>query len=296
MAQETRDPGQTRGPVQYKAYKRFLDNWASNRPVAHQAAKDYLKKYGKEKDQYTDYLQRWVAAYERERKRNLSRLVSEEKFAEAFSLGAAILADEPDDLRAQIDLAYAGLLASSSKDDNYSADALAYARRAIQVLESGRVPDHWWPFKSKDDTLANLNYVKGVLTLTQNPEESIDAFIKALQYESDIRTMPSAYYFLAVAYESGPYKTQSVAYQNNRLPEGPETKAMFEKLNVVVDRIVDAYARAIALAATRPNTEQSRKEWLYTMTEYYKYRHGGSDVGITEFIAASIQKPLPAKP
>lgn len=288
---------QTSDPVKYKIYKRFVDNYASKPAVAYQAAKEYLQKYGKEKDQYTDYLKKWVVLYERhELKQKLTRLIDEKKLAEAFKVGAAILADEPDDLRVQIDLAYAGMLASSTEDESHDADALAYARKAIQALEGGREPDDWWPFKNKDDTLANLHYVKGFLTMTDNPEESIDAFIKAVQYESDIRTMPSTYSFLAVAYESGPYKTQSTAYKNNRLPEGPQTKAALEKLNVVVDRIIDAYARAIAIAITRPNTEQIRKEWLYKMTEYYKYRHGGSDAGITEFIAASIQKPLPAKP
>ncbi len=37
-----------------------------------------------------------------------------------------------------------------------SADALAYARRAIHSIESGKTPFDWAPFKSKDYTLAYL--------------------------------------------------------------------------------------------------------------------------------------------
>ena len=293
LAQETDDP------VKIEIYKRFVDNRIQNPTAAYQAARDYLQKYPKDKDQYTDYLGKWVLAYERdERKRNLPILINEKKFAEAYSTGAKILADEPNYLRAQIDLGYAGYIAASAKNDTYTNDALGYARKAIQAIESGKTPTEWAPFKGKDDTLAYLNYAVGFLTLKTSPEQALDALIKAAQYDSDIKKTPSNYYFLAVAYESGPYKTMSQEYQTKfaNKPETPESKAALEKLNVVIDRIIDAYARAIAAAGTDPKTEQSRKDWLTAMSNYYKFRHEGSDAGINEFIAAALQKPLPPKP
>lgn len=293
VAQETDDP------VKIEIYKRFVDNRVSKPSVAYQAARDYLQKYAKDKDQYVDYLTKWVMFYERdERKRNLAELINQKNFAEAYSTGAKILADEPNYLRAQIDLGYAGYLAASAKNETYNADALRYARSAIQALESGKTPADWAPFKGKDDTLAYLNYAVGFLTLKTNPNEAIDALLKAAQYDSDIKKTPSTYYFLAAAYEAGPYKTLSSSYQTQYAgkPETPESKAALEKLNAVMDRIIDAYARAIAASGTDPKTEQSRKEWLGQLTNYYKFRHEGSDAGINEFIAAALQKPLPPKP
>ena len=305
FAQETDDP------VKIEIYKRFVDNRTQNPGTAYQAARDYLQKYPKDKDQYTDYLSKWVTAYERdERRQKLPGLINEKNFAEAYSTGAKILADEPNNLRAQIDLGYAGYLAASTKNETYNTVALDYARKAIQAIESGKTPtplsptgtgptpNEWAPFKGKDDTLAYLNYAVGFLTLKTNPNEAIDSLLKAARYESDIKKTPSTYYFLAVAYESGPYKTLSTAYQAQyaNKPETPESKAALEKLNVVMDRIIDAYARAIAAAGTDPKTEQSRKEWLTQLSNYYKFRHAGSDAGMTEFIAAALQKPLPPKP
>jgi tetratricopeptide (TPR) repeat protein len=293
VAQETDDP------VKIEIYKRFVDNRVQNPTAAYQAARDYLQKYTKDKDQYTDYLQKWVTFYERdERKRNLPGLINEKKFAEAYSTGAKILADEPNYLRAQIDLGYAGYLAASAKNETFNGTALDYARKAIQAIESGKTPTEWAPFKGKDDTLAYLNYAVGYLTLRTTPDQAIDSLIKAAQYDSDIRKTPSTYYFLAAAYESGPYKTLSAAYQTEfaNKPETPQSKAALEKLNVVMDRIIDAYARAIAAAGTDPKTEQSRKEWMAPLSNYYKFRHDGSEVGLTEFIAAALQKPLPPKP
>ena len=293
LAQETDDP------AKIETYKRFVDNRLGNPAAAYQAARDYLQKYNKDKDQYTDYLSKWVMFYERdERKRNLPILINEKKFAEAYSSGAKILADEPTYLRAQIDLGYAGYLAASAKNESFNTTALDYARRAISEIEAGKTPNEWAPFKGKDDTLAYLNYAVGYLTLKTSPDQAIDALLKAARYDSDIRKTPSTYYFLAVAYESGPYKTLSAAYQTEfaNKPETPQSKAALEKVNVVMDRIIDAYARAIAAAGTDAKTDQSRKEWLAQMSNYYKFRHDGSDVGLTEFIAASLQKPLPPKP
>jgi hypothetical protein len=122
--------------------------------------------------------------------------------------------------------------------------------------------------------------------------------LKAAQLESDIKKTPSTYYFLGVAYEAGPYKTLSTDYQAKyaNKPETPESKAALEKLNVVMDRIIDAYARAISAAGTDPKTEQNRMDWITKLTTYYKFRHEGSDAGMNEFIAAALQKPLPPKP
>jgi hypothetical protein len=160
------------------------------------------------------------------------------------------------------------------------------------------VPTEWAPFKGKDDTLAYLNYAVGFLTLKTTPDQAIDALLKAAQYESDIKKTPSTYYFLAVAYESGPYKTNAAEFQAKYAgkPETPESKAALEKLNVLMDRIIDAYARAIAAAGTDPKTEQSRKEWMTQLTNYYKFRHADSVAGIDEYIKAALQKPLPPKP
>jgi tetratricopeptide (TPR) repeat protein len=292
-AQETDDP------AKIEIYKRFRDNYKDNPRVAYQAARDYLQKYTKDKDAYTDYLAKWVAAYERdERKANLPVLINEKKFDEAYKTGATILAEEPDYLRAQIDLGYAGYIAASSKNETHNAQALAYATRAIQAIEAGKVPSEWAPFKGKDDTLAYLNYAVGFLTLKTDPTKAIDYLLKAAQYESEIKRTPSTYYFLAAAYESGPYKTMSAQYQTEfaNKPETPASKAALEKLNTLMDRIIDSYARAIAATGTDPKTEQSRKDWTAQMSTYYKFRHEGNETGMTEFIKGALQRPLPPKP
>ena len=299
FAQGAQTGPETDDPVKIQIYDRFRENRVPNPAAAYQAAQDYMQKYRKDKDQYTEYLQKWILAYESDARKNaLPGLINQKNFAEAFSTGAKILAEDPNNLRVQIDLGYAGYLAASAKNEQYNATALEYARKAIQQIEAGKAPAEWAPFKGKDDTLAYLHYAVGFLTLKSDPNGAIDSLLKAAQLESDIKTTPSTYYFLAAAYESGPYKTLSTEYQAKyaNKPETPESKAALEKLNVVMDRIIDAYARALQIAANDPKTEASRKEWLTQLTNYYKFRHNGADTGITEFINSSMQKPLPPKP
>ena len=290
---------ETDDPVKIEIYSRFYNNVNKNKAVAYKAAQDYLLKYKKDKDEYIDYLQKWIADYEsNERKESLPGLINQKNFADAFATGAKILAEEPNNLRVQIDLGYAGYLAASAKNEQFNTTALDYARKAIQQIEAGKAPVEWAPFKGKDDTLAYLHYAVGFLTLKTDPNQAIDSLLKAARLESDIKKTPSTYYFLAVAYEAGPYKTLSTDYQAKyaNKPETPESKAALEKLNVVMDRIIDAYARAIAAAGTDQKTQQNRTDWTAKLSTYYKFRHDGSDAGMTEFIAAALQKPLPPKP
>ena len=293
QAQETDDP------VKIDIYKKFYDNRNNNQAAAYIAAQDYLKRYAKDKDQYVDYLQKWIQFYERdERKRMLPGLINAKNYAEAYKVGAKILADEPDYLRAQIDLGYAGYLSASASNETHNADALGYARKAIQAIEGGKVPTEWAPFKGKEDTLAYLYYAVGFLTLKTAPEPAIDSLLKAAQFDSDIKKTASTYFFLAAAYEAGPYKRLSADFQTRfaNKEESAESKAALEKINVVIDRMIDAYARAIATAGNDPKTEASRKTWMTNLTSYYKFRHAGADTGLTEYIASVLSKPLPPKP
>jgi len=293
QAQETDDP------VKIQIYDRFYNNRDNNKPAAYQAARDYLAKYTKDKDQYVDFLQKWVAIYESdERKRMLPGLINEKNFAEAYKVGAKILADEPEYLRAQIDLGYAGYLAAASSNETYNADALGYARKAIQAIDAGKVPSDWAPYKEKVDTLAYLHYAVGYLTLKTAPEQAIDSLLKAAQFESEVKKIPLTYHFLAIAYETGPYKRLSADFQTRFAgkEETPESKAALEKINVVIDRMVDAYARAVATAGNDPKSEQSRKTWMTNLTSYYKFRHEGAETGLPEYIASVLSKPLPPKP
>ncbi len=300
QTRNTNNVQETDDKVKVDTYTRFVDNRKTNPQAAYDAAREYLRLYPKDDDQYTKYLKDWVASYDRDqRKQQLPELIYNAKnFPLAFSVGKQVLAEDPDNVKAFIDLGYAGYLASTAKNESFNVEAMAYAKKAIQLVESGKTPDTWAPFKGRDDALAHLYYTVGFLDLKPAPNAAIEPLIKGVQFDSDIRKTPSAYYFLAAAYEAGPYKKMSDDFQKTfgGKPETPESKLALDKLNEVIDRIIDAYARAIAAAGNDPQNAQNKKTWLERVTVLYKFRHQDSDAGLNELVAGALTKPLPPKP
>ena len=281
-------------------YTEFTTNRTTDSTKAYEAAKKYLG-CSQQEDQYTAYLKKWVGLYEKEARKSkmLSLLYGDKKYAEALGLGKEIIADEPENLRVIIDLGYGGYLAAVSlKNESLNNDALANARKAIQMIESGKAPASWAPFKGKDDTLAYLYDVVGRLSLKDNPAAALSVFIKKAQFETDLKKDPWTYYFIAAAYESGPYAKLSADYKAccEGKDETPQSKLLLENINQVIDRMVDAYARTVALAGTDPKYQTPKKDWMEGLTTWYKYRHNQSDAGMNELIASVLSKPLPPEP
>ena len=281
-------------------YTKFVETYKTNKAVAHHAAKDYLQRYAKDNDQYSKYIQQWVDIYEKEDRQNvLWKLVhTDRNFVEAFAVGKVVIAEEPDHLDSLIALGTAGYLAASARNTSFDKEAIAYAKRAIQLLEAGKVPDKWDPYKRKDDTLAYLYSTIGVLQLKPTPNEAIEPLIKSAQLESELKKQPLTYYYLAQAYQAGPYAKLSADFQAKfgGKPETPESKQALEKLNQVIDVMIDANARAVALAGSDAQYAQSKTAWLNNLTTFYKFRHQDSDAGLNEFIASVVSKPLPTRP
>jgi hypothetical protein len=276
-------------------YKRVTDNYKTNQPVAYEAAKEYLQKYPNDDPKIITYLQNFVGKYEKATKQNdFPKLITEKKYNEAFALGKQMLASEPENLSVIMNLGYAGYLAAFAKNEAFNADATAYAKQAIQMIEGGKTLENWAPFRTKDEALAYLNYSIGFMSLKNNQVEAVNHFAKATQYNSAIKTEPITYYYIALGYEAGPYKTQSeamAAYEGK--PETPESKAALETLNQTTDRVIDAYARAVSYA-TDPKYQADKTKWMARLTELYKFRHNNSDAGLTEFIANVRNTPLPS--
>ena len=304
----SQQPVITDDEVKVNVYKQFVDNRVPNPGVAYQAARDYMNRYGKEDDQYTRYLKAWIAAYEEDertrrlaaeradREQQLLGSFSEKNYARAYGLANQVLADNPNNVRVLIALGYGAVAASTeARNESFNAEAGRHAAKAIQLIESGKNPETWAPFKGKEDVLGSLYYALGFYALKTTPDAAISHFIKASQVDADRRNAPSTYYYLAAAYQNGPYKRLSDDYTKRfaNQPESTESKAALDAINKVVDKMIDAYARAVALAGTNPQNQTAKAQWMAQLTNFYKFRNNNSDAGLTELIAGVLSKPLP---
>ena len=150
-------PPVTDDEVKVSIYKRFVENWEPNPPLAYEAAKEYMRRYGKEEDQYTRYFKVWIPAYEedlRERKVTAERAdreqqllgtLTQKKFAEAIEAFRQLALLKPGDGNAQSNLGvfYQYERGGLSKDE---AEAAKWYRKSAEQGNSageyhlGRVP------------------------------------------------------------------------------------------------------------------------------------------------------------
>jgi hypothetical protein len=280
--------------AQADLYERWRANINTNQQAAFEAGREYLTKYPG--NDYAAYVRPWVAAYERAaRKLEFVRLFKLQNFGEVFRTGKRILADEPDDLKTIIHLAYAGYLASGKGDDSFASEALDDAHRAVQMIESGAKPSDWQPFADRADALGYLNFVIGELTFKDDAANSARLFIKAVGYETTLRRTPILYSRLAAAYVVSQYDQLSKDYETRFAGKDPsdESRAALEKIHGVVDHIIDAYARAVAFSGNEAKYADAKRRWTDELTRFYKFRHDDSTEGLDTLINSIASKPLP---
>lgn len=294
--------GECSAEAKLAIYNEFRAIFKTEQDKAYNLAKKYLAcPTAAGEESIAAYLQdKFVAPMDKARRPGqVKALVYEQKaYPKAFELGRQILAEDPENLRVLIDLGYAGYPLMLAKNETFSAESLGYVRKAIQAIESGKAPESWAPYRSKEDTLTYLYNALGQLTLKTDPNGALKNLVRAAQFESDLKKDPWTYFFIAAAYEVGPYTRLSADYKTRfeGKDESPESKLALENINQVVDRMVDAYARAVSLSGNNPQFQAKKPEWMENLTTWYKYRHNNSDAGLTEMIASITSKPLPPEP
>jgi len=273
---------------------------------AYGVGKDYLTKYASCNDTYSKAVQKFVTQYdEAVRKLDFPKYLygtdaagTGKDYGKAFEMGKQMLAANPNDVGLLINLGYAGYTAQSSKPSvtTYSADALNYARKAIQLIEAGQSPASWTPFKTKEESLAYLNFAVGEYMIKSDPAGAVPFYLKSLALETPVKTTAGAYARLAAAYQVGQYDPLQKEFtaKFGGKPETEESKFALNNLNQVMDRVIDAYARAVNLAGSDAKLAEDKKVWLETLTGFYKFRNNDSTTGLDAFIASATSKPLPA--
>jgi predicted transcriptional regulator len=285
-------------------YQDFLKNRKDDQAKAYDAAKKYLAcpaaaEVTEEQQKIIDYLKKWTTAYDEGAKAaSFDKVLwTDKNYPEAFKLGADRLAKNPDDTYVMVALGTNGYLVVA-KNPELTAQALDYARKALQLLESGKTLETWGPLNNKETALAYLNFTAGTLTLEKDPTNALKNLIKAAQYETPLKKSPFTYAYIAGAYETGPYAKQSEQYKAlyGGKDETPESKLALANINQLVDRMIDGYARAVALAGTDPNFAKQKPVWQESLTTWYKYLHNNSTDGMDQYVAGVVAKPLPPEP
>jgi len=156
----------------------------------------------------------------------------------------------------------------------------------------------------QEEELAKVNLAVGrMLRMQDLSSDAIPYFIKAASYNSTVKTSPQTYVDLAYAYMDI-YEKLSEAYRTRYEGKAEDQQSLMalENIHAVIDRMIDAYARVVALVGvpakpSSPHGGLNLGEWaMGSLIEFYRYRHKGSEAGLRELIASILSEPLPGWP
>jgi hypothetical protein len=298
-----------RGEMYTKYYELKAKKNAQGQPdaaaqkEAYTLGKEYLAKYPSCSDSYSKAVQKFIGQYnDAVRKNDFPKFIYGDPaaaikpdYAKAFALGKEIVTDTPDDLYTIMELGLAGYTAQSLEPPiaTYNAEGLAYAKRAIELIEAGANPQSWKPFKSKEEALGYLNFAAAEYQyFNKDLKGALPYYLKAATY-APTKDIALTYGRLGWAYEAGQYSPMKEEFTAKYPVETDESKFALENLNQVMDRVMDAYARAIRLAGNDPKFAKAKVEWTAKLTDFYKFRNNNTTTGLDAYIAGTASKPLP---
>jgi len=271
------------------------------------AAEEFLKKYpaSKARPQVAGYIvnqlfgvtepnqrlalaQKYIALFTEPMEANLGRpalidaYVLLKRFDEAYDNGASYLASNPEDVEVLAILAITGAEQARNQNGKYVKVSRQYGMKAIELMEADKKPafmdnESWVKQKAR---LPELYQEVGVMSLVQQNASEAEA---NLEKAAKLNPADPFNYALLGSITNNDYQTMALTVRS--MPDSKSKDEMIQKANTLLDKVIEQYARAVAVAEGKPQYQALHDQVLMDLTTYYKYRHKNSDEGMQKYIA-----------
>lgn len=192
---------------------------------------------------------------------------------DAFALAGEMLAKDPNELPVLVKMTQLGAEEARKRNRKYAEVSMQYGLKAIALIEADRR-------LGTDADLAQLYQQTAILHLSSgNNDEAQSQLRKATTLAP---RDPSNFALLGRVINTD-YVSRFEAYES--MPEGKSKQDTKKQLDVVLDSIIDAYARAAGLATGRPEYQALLQQLVPDLTTYYKQRYG-STKGLQQLITS----------
>jgi hypothetical protein len=278
-------------------YNKFLESFkgsAEQQKTASQIGRDYIAKFGKcasdEEKKITDYIQKWLISHEAALAENNCISAVKTTPDQAFEQCQAYVTKDPESVRPYLLLTFAGSKNGKTTDAKFKENSVRAAKKALDLIAAGKTTDNWIFGKQPADAVGAINYWAGFYSLEASPSDAAAFFVNAAKSTSGFAKEPAVYDALARAVYNSEYKAAALEY-NNKCSTTPasECDALYAKAGQILDKVIDAYARAIALSKDPASVTTTRSY----LTALYKQRHNNSEEGLDKLIADVLSKPMP---
>lgn len=210
---------------------------------------------------------------------------------QAFAKGSDFLSRHPDSLRVLVQMLSIGTEQAKKQNPKFIDQAIRYGTRAAEIGEADKKPADfddasWLHFKTK--VLPSIYPSLGLLYMSKGARTEAKA-----QYTKASQLAPADpfNYVMLAALLNEDYQTEAKAYQSSS--PGAARDAQLKKVQGLLDSVIDAYARAIAMSEGNAALQQVRQQYLQDLESYYKYRHNNSTEGMQQLIDKYKVAPKP---
>jgi hypothetical protein len=203
------------------------------------------------------------------------------RFDEAFAEGAAYLAKKTDDISLLVNLTIAGVEQAKKQNPKYVNASRQYGARAIELFEANKKPadmdDAFWE-KQKLFLPQVYQELAVVSLMEQKPAEAQERLEKAAK----MNPADPFNYMLLGSITNDEYQKLAQTYKS--MPEGKVKDDTLQKINALLDKVIDQYAHGVGLAEGKLQYQQFHDQLLQDLASYYRYRHNNSTDGLQKLI------------
>lgn len=210
------------------------------------------------------------------------------RFDEAFAEGATYLAKNGEDVQVLSMLAITGVEQAKARNPKFASAAKQYGTKAIELIEADKKPANldaevWAKQKAM---LPQIYQEMAIVSLMeQNPTEA------QAKIEKSVALNPGDPFNHALLGSIVNDEYQRLAQTYKNMPEGKAKDDMLVKANALLDKVIEHYARGIALSEGKPQYQGFHDQLLQDLTPYYRYRHNNSSDGLQQLIDSLKPKP-----
>lgn len=212
----------------------------------------------------------------------IAALVNEKKEGEAFKLAPGWLQKHPDDVVVLTRMALVGADEARKENNAHLAESKKWGDAAIAIIEAGNKPEsfddaQWHEYQTR--WLANLYQSMGLVAMISNDKAAARAKLdRSAQIDP---TNPFTFAFLGGLLNED---YQETAQRYLAASAGTEKDNLRKKSVTLMEQVVEAYARSVALSEDKPEYKQLHDQILEDMTVYYKFLHDNSTDGMQDYI------------
>jgi hypothetical protein len=211
----------------------------------------------------------------------LNAYINAGRTEQAFKMGSARLAKNPDDVDLLRSLTVIASNETIKGNTTYAAQGQQYGAKAIELLEADKKPEgvddaKWASYKA--EALPALYRAMGIIAYKTSDNATAMA---RLGKAAEMKVNDPGVYLILSELTYDDYDRLTKLYN---VAPAAEKAAALAKAQAALDRVIETYAQAVGMTEGNAQYQQAHDALKEDVTKFYKFRHNNSDAGLQQLL------------